>query len=379
MFTGGVGTFGGQRRGLTVLDHPHRVRLLDVLVGVGLRVDRERVVEEGVRVHDRRAEAELERDVVLHVTVVVDVDLVLHVVAEPDEVRAAGRMLEPDVVGDDVDLRRIVGVTEHVEVRVVRRRVLADQRGLTVRGRTGGSRSPRRGRPPLRASRRRAPPVASASSRSHPSFDGLHGWYAAGPQPADGLSRRRRRRATRRRSVRARRGTASVGPSTGTTRAHSSASSVYCATSSAEVGPLSSGRTFPTVTAPVGSAQPADVRADAEHLVHRLAESGESLVAGLDRLGPTAGRPRARRRRAGGPARSSARRRPASRRPCREPRHVWRSSAGLSPTNGSRPGSWVTVATTTSSSSPAVHLEPRDGRQLGAQVRPVGLVTDLLA
>ena len=60
------------------------------------------------------------------VAVVVDVDLVQHVVAELVEVRAAGRRLQRDVVGDQRDRVRLVRADERVEVGAVGDRVLGD-------------------------------------------------------------------------------------------------------------------------------------------------------------------------------------------------------------------------------------------------------------
>ncbi len=50
------------------------------------------------------------------------------------EVRAASRLLEGDVVGDDRELRGVVRADEGVQVRVVGGWIAADQRGLTVAG-----------------------------------------------------------------------------------------------------------------------------------------------------------------------------------------------------------------------------------------------------
>ena len=124
------------------VDAPQREELLHVLVGVVRGADRTGVVEERVRVLHDGAEPQRVRDVVLDVTVVVDVDLVADVVSELGEVRAAVRLLEPDVARDDVELRRVVRVAERLKVRVVRHRVRTDERRLPVTGRACGPRAP---------------------------------------------------------------------------------------------------------------------------------------------------------------------------------------------------------------------------------------------
>ena len=79
-----------------------------VPVRIRQRVDRAGVVEERVRVPRLRREAELVDDVLFAVGRVVDVDRVTDVLAERVEVRAAGRLFERDVVGDDRDRVRLV-------------------------------------------------------------------------------------------------------------------------------------------------------------------------------------------------------------------------------------------------------------------------------
>ena len=109
-----------------------RVCLRSVPVRVAQRRDRPGVVEERVRVPRRGREPELVADVVLAVSVVVDLDLVEHGVVEAREVRPAGRSFERDVVGNDVDLARVVRIHERVQVGVVSPWVLADQWRLRV-------------------------------------------------------------------------------------------------------------------------------------------------------------------------------------------------------------------------------------------------------
>ena len=79
------------------------------------------------------AEAELVGDVRLAVAGVVDVDLVQDVVAELVEVRAAGRLLQRDVVGDQRDRARVIRADERVHVGTVGDRVLGDLRRLAMR------------------------------------------------------------------------------------------------------------------------------------------------------------------------------------------------------------------------------------------------------
>ena len=100
-----------------------RVELAAVPVRAVQRGDRPGVVEEGVRVPQPAGEGEPVGDVGYAVTVVVDVDLVADVVAELVEVRAAGRCLERDVVGDQRDGVGPVGAHERIEVGAVGDRV----------------------------------------------------------------------------------------------------------------------------------------------------------------------------------------------------------------------------------------------------------------
>ena len=71
-------------------------------------------------------------DVGLAVAVVVDLDLVADGRVEREEVRTAGRLLERDVVGDDRQLRRVTRVEERVQVGVVGRRIVGDERRFAV-------------------------------------------------------------------------------------------------------------------------------------------------------------------------------------------------------------------------------------------------------
>ena len=128
------------------------VRLDEVEVRIVDRVDRRRRVEERVRVAEPLAELPPVRDVLAAVAGVVDLDVVARLRIELAEVRAARRVLERDPVRDDRQVVRRVGRRERVEVRVVRRRVGEDRRGLAVT-RAAAARSPpatrRPGRPPM--------------------------------------------------------------------------------------------------------------------------------------------------------------------------------------------------------------------------------------
>ena len=95
--------------------------------------DRAGVVEEAVLAH-LGGELEQVGHVGLAVAVVVDVDAVQHVVAELVEVRAAGGILERDVVGDQRDRPGFVGMgaDEGVGVGAVGHRVLGDLWRFTV-------------------------------------------------------------------------------------------------------------------------------------------------------------------------------------------------------------------------------------------------------
>ena len=89
-------------------------------------------------------EPELPGDVRVAVAVRVGVDVVPGGRAERVVVRPGCRILTRDPVGDDRRRRRLVGRHERVQVRVVRRRVLRDQRCLAVtrrRGRAGAAAS----------------------------------------------------------------------------------------------------------------------------------------------------------------------------------------------------------------------------------------------
>ena len=90
------------------------------------RADLTRVVQERVAIAYPGREPELVRDVGDAVAVVVDVDLVQHVIAELEEVGAASRILERDVVRDERDRVGFVRADEGVGVGVVGYRVLRD-------------------------------------------------------------------------------------------------------------------------------------------------------------------------------------------------------------------------------------------------------------
>ena len=77
---------------------------------------------------------ELIREIVFRVAIVIDVDLVKHCVIKRWEVRSTGRRLKWDVVCNDGDRVRCVWASERVNVGIVRHRILADERRLTVTG-----------------------------------------------------------------------------------------------------------------------------------------------------------------------------------------------------------------------------------------------------
>ena len=116
-----------------------------VRAGGGVEGDGAAVVQEGVRVLDRRVELESIGDVFGAVTGVVDLDLVPDVVRETEEVRATGRLLKRDEVRDEGRGVGLVWADECVDVRVVRRRVLADTWRFAVAGAPRERRDHRRG------------------------------------------------------------------------------------------------------------------------------------------------------------------------------------------------------------------------------------------
>jgi hypothetical protein len=77
-------------------------------------------------------EAEPEGDVVLPISVVLDVDLVQDIVAELEEVRTSGWVLRGDVVGYQRDCVGPVWADERVNIGVVCDRVLHGARGFTM-------------------------------------------------------------------------------------------------------------------------------------------------------------------------------------------------------------------------------------------------------
>ena len=117
---------------MTHQDARHGIRLPKIPRRAVQRGDRPGVVQERGRVGDRRLESELVHDVGASVAVVVDLDLVQDVVAELEEVRAAGRLLEWDVVRDERHLRWVDGVDERVDVGVVGYRVFGDLGSFTM-------------------------------------------------------------------------------------------------------------------------------------------------------------------------------------------------------------------------------------------------------
>src|SRR5204863_2307735 len=92
------------------------------------------VVEERLRVPKPRLEPEPVLDLRLAIAVVVDVDGVANVVAELEEIRPTGRILERHIVGDDRDRVRLVRADERVTVRVVGDRIAADLWRFPLRG-----------------------------------------------------------------------------------------------------------------------------------------------------------------------------------------------------------------------------------------------------
>src|SRR5687768_17660540 len=125
------------------VDPRHGVELADVPVRVVERCDRTRVVEERVQVSGFGAEPELEGNVLDRVAVVVHHDLVEHVVVELPEVRTAGWQLQRNEVADEGDLVRVRRADERIDVRVVGKRILTDERRFTM-ARRGSVRGQRR-------------------------------------------------------------------------------------------------------------------------------------------------------------------------------------------------------------------------------------------
>ena len=116
---------------------PDAVRLRHVPVGIREAVDRPGVIEEGIRIANLSPEAELIRQVVLCVAVVVDMDLITDVIVEAIEVRPARRLLERYVVGDDRDRIRLIRAHEGINIRIVGSWIAADERRLAVTRRVG--------------------------------------------------------------------------------------------------------------------------------------------------------------------------------------------------------------------------------------------------
>src|SRR5688500_2450687 len=125
------------------VDPRHGVELADVPVRVVERCDRTRVVEERVQVSGFGAEPELEGNVLDRVAVVVHHDLVEHVVVELPAVRTAGWQLQRNEVADEGDLVRVRRADERIDVRVVGKRILTDERRFTM-ARRGSVRGQRR-------------------------------------------------------------------------------------------------------------------------------------------------------------------------------------------------------------------------------------------
>ena len=124
---------GGQRRlsarpgGLTAPTFLHRVELLAVPVRARRSDSIGPTLYKNVSgVGVAAVEPELVGDVGDPVAVVVDVDLVEHVVAELEEVRAAGGLLQRDVVRDHRHRVRGIRADERVEVGAVGDGILGD-------------------------------------------------------------------------------------------------------------------------------------------------------------------------------------------------------------------------------------------------------------
>jgi hypothetical protein len=102
----------GQAGGATADGPDHAVELTLVEIRIAERGDGPGVVEEGVGVGDPGLEEEVVGDVGRGLAAVADVQGVEDVVAELIEVRAPRRKLEGDVVADDGDGARLVGLTK---------------------------------------------------------------------------------------------------------------------------------------------------------------------------------------------------------------------------------------------------------------------------
>ena len=108
------------------------VELLDVELRVVDRGDARQRVEERVGIADLGPELEPVADVVVAVARVVDVQVVRRPVVEAVEVRAPGRILERDPVGDDRQRVGRVGRDEGIDVGVVRGGIDRRERSLAV-------------------------------------------------------------------------------------------------------------------------------------------------------------------------------------------------------------------------------------------------------
>ncbi len=140
------------------------VRLDEVDVRIVDRRDRGRRVEERLRVAEALPELPPVRDVLAPVAGVVDLDVVPRLWIELAEVRASGRLLERDPVGDDRQAAGSVLRREGVDVRVVGRGVREDLWCLTV---TRADHAADRERPgDERGHRRRAKGFGSAHPRT---------------------------------------------------------------------------------------------------------------------------------------------------------------------------------------------------------------------
>ena len=107
------------RPAVAIVDPGEGIGLLPVPVcgsGTGQRCDRTVVVEEGGGNLVRGGEGELERDVRIPISRVVDVDRIDHVVGELIEVRSPVGRLQRDVVGDQGHRAFDIGTHEGVQV-----------------------------------------------------------------------------------------------------------------------------------------------------------------------------------------------------------------------------------------------------------------------
>ena len=109
------------------------IGLATIPSGIVQRGDLARVVEEGVRVRDRRHKPELVRDRRRPRTRVVDVDLIQHVRPELKEVRTPVRVLKRNVVRQDSNGAVPFRADKRVKIRAVSHRILRNAWSFSVR------------------------------------------------------------------------------------------------------------------------------------------------------------------------------------------------------------------------------------------------------